>query len=162
MSVKNYKKMNGEQPLSLGQQLGVMKQCFPKFKLKCHKNYFVFTGPIQPTVMSEIYTVQITCIVNGGKINPSVCVLSPKLNKGPDGKSIPHMYPNEKLCLYLPKRREFTSCKYIAKTIVPWTSLWLYYYELWHMTGKWLGGGEHPPLGKCKNKKLTSSKRRKK
>ena len=33
---------------------------------------------------------------------------------------------------------------WIADTILPWTSLWLYFYELWHATGQWLGGGEHP------------------
>ena len=105
MSVTKYRKINGEQPLSLGEQLGAMRQFFPKFKVKFDKNSIVFTGPIQPTVMSEIYMVQITCIVNGGKFDPSVCVLSPKLTTGPDGKSIPHMYPAEKLCLYLPRLR---------------------------------------------------------
>ena len=29
----------------------------------------------------------------------------------------------------------------LAKTTVPWASRWLYYYELWLVTGKWLGGG---------------------
>lgn len=32
----------------------------------------------------------------------------------------------------------------IANTILPWTSLWLYYYEIWLGTGKWEGGGDHP------------------
>ena len=31
-----------------------------------------------------------------------------------------------------------------AETIVPWACLWLYYYEVWHATGEWLGGGLHP------------------
>lgn len=31
----------------------------------------------------------------------------------------------------------------IAKTILPWTALWLYYYELWLDTGKWLGPSSH-------------------
>jgi hypothetical protein len=32
----------------------------------------------------------------------------------------------------------------IATTIIPWLSLWLYYYEVWHATGEWMGGGiEH-------------------
>jgi len=30
------------------------------------------------------------------------------------------------------------------ETIVPWACLWLYYYEVWHTTGEWLGGGLHP------------------
>ncbi|MDY0295864.1 MAG: hypothetical protein RB296_00975 [Acidobacteriota bacterium] len=31
----------------------------------------------------------------------------------------------------------------IAKTIVPWASEWLIFYELWLATGEWLGGGIH-------------------
>ena len=27
----------------------------------------------------------------------------------------------------------------LAKVIVPWIALWLYYYEVWHATGSWLG-----------------------
>src|SRR5438034_3968094 len=26
----------------------------------------------------------------------------------------------------------------------PVACLWLYYYEVWHTTGEWLGGGLHP------------------
>ena len=34
----------------------------------------------------------------------------------------------------------------IATTIVPWLSLWLYYYEIWLATGSWQGGGvDHEP-----------------
>ena len=34
----------------------------------------------------------------------------------------------------------------IADTIIPWTSEWLFFYELWLATGgEWLGEGEHPP-----------------
>ena len=29
----------------------------------------------------------------------------------------------------------------IADTIVHWAIEWLYYYENWAYTGKWLGGG---------------------
>jgi hypothetical protein len=36
----------------------------------------------------------------------------------------------------------------IADTIVPWLILWLFYYEIWHVTGEWKGGGVHPPSPK--------------
>ena len=29
----------------------------------------------------------------------------------------------------------------ISSTIIPWTSEWLYYYEIWLINGDWLGGG---------------------
>lgn len=60
---------------------------------------------------------------------------------------IPHVYPGKRLCLYLPRSGEWTHEKYISETIVPWTSLWFYYYEVWDATGEWLGGGEHPSSG---------------
>ncbi|MGH8092034.1 MAG: hypothetical protein ACREIF_00990 [Chthoniobacterales bacterium] len=36
----------------------------------------------------------------------------------------------------------------LADTIVPWTSRWLYFYEIWLATGEWMGGGiPHDPPG---------------
>jgi len=33
--------------------------------------------------------------------------------------------------------------------------LWLYYYEVWHLTDEWLGGGEHPTNLKPKTNEKT-------
>ena len=67
--------------------------------------------------------------------------------------NVPHCYKrhyknkeNEyvKICLYYPKYKEWTKDMYISDTIIPWAIEWLYYYEYWRLTGKWLGGGiEH-------------------
>jgi hypothetical protein len=32
----------------------------------------------------------------------------------------------------------------LDKTIVPWATKWLYYFEHWLATDDWQGGGEHP------------------
>ena len=32
----------------------------------------------------------------------------------------------------------------ISGTIVPWTILWLFYFEEWLMSDEWKGGGVHP------------------
>ncbi|SJM35583.1 conserved hypothetical protein [Mesorhizobium delmotii] len=32
----------------------------------------------------------------------------------------------------------------LDQSIVPWTSLWLFYFEDWLTDGEWRGGGEHP------------------
>jgi hypothetical protein len=54
------------------------------------------------------------------------------------------MYSQKYLCLHFPKNKEWTPRMPIAKTIVPWISDWLFYYESWLVTGEWLGGGiEH-------------------
>jgi len=35
----------------------------------------------------------------------------------------------------------------MGRTILPWTSLWLHFYEIWLVTGVWHGGGEHSDDG---------------
>ncbi len=32
----------------------------------------------------------------------------------------------------------------LDQTIVPWTALWLFYFEEWLESNEWKGGGEHP------------------
>ena len=32
----------------------------------------------------------------------------------------------------------------ISEFIIPWIAVWLYFYEVWHITGEWLGGGHEP------------------
>jgi hypothetical protein len=58
-----------------------------------------------------------------------------------DAAHIPHTYRGNYLCLYYPKFLEWTGGDFIADTIVPWASLWLFYYEMWHAAGVWFGGG---------------------
>lgn len=81
---------------------------------------------------------------------PKVWVLNPALSKR-KGVNIPHMYGQSTLCLFLPKDGSWRSNKLIASTIIPWASEWLYFYEMWHVTGKWLGGGVHPTVPKRDN-----------
>ena len=76
--------------------------------------------------------------------SPKTKIISPVLMKNSKGEEIPHLYPGENLCLYQPKYGEFSRTDFLCDTIIPWTSLWLYYYEVWHLTDEWLGGGEHP------------------
>lgn len=67
-------------------------------------------------------------------------------------ETIPHNYYTKyiseekqtvQLCLFYPKRKEWQKYMYIADTIVPWTAEWIYYYEIWRITGEWYGGGIH-------------------
>lgn len=89
------------------------------------------------------YTVEVSYRLGD---SPNVYVLDPALKKraGSD-EPIPHMYSATRLCLYLPRAGEWNKGMYLSQTILPWTSLWLYYYEVWHATGEWLGGGVHLP-----------------
>lgn len=78
---------------------------------------------------------------------PEVKVLDPPLQRHAGSSRIPHMYKQQRLCLYHPNYGDWTPSKLLADTIVPWISEWLYYYEIWLVTGHWGGGGEHPELG---------------
>ena len=73
---------------------------------------------------------------------PKIEVISPdlKLIK----KKPPHVYTDNDLCLFYPKNKEWTKYDYISDKIIPWISTWLYFYEIWDITGEWLGGGKHP------------------
>lgn len=101
-----------------------------------------WTGTLQPTALSATYTVRVQYRLGSA---PRVMILSPQLRPRDDGGVIPHVYGHDRPCLYYPKFREWHPGAFVGETIVPWASLWLHYYELWHATGEWLGGGIHMP-----------------
>jgi hypothetical protein len=97
---------------------------------------------IMPTPISEKYRVKL--YYKRGD-SPKIYVLD-ALKLAPGKTELPHVYSTEeqRLCLYYPKYREWTPEKYFVQTIIPWTSEWLYHYEIWVVTGEWHGGGiEH-------------------
>ena len=78
--------------------------------------------------------------------HPNVYVLEPKPLILAEGKSkLEHVYDTTKqhLCIYYKKAKEWNESKFIAETIIPWTSEWLFHYEIWVTTGTWHGGGIH-------------------
>lgn len=101
-------------------------------------------GEVQPTPLSKIYRIRIE-YPQGGK--PDVWVQDPLLERRSADERIPHMYDQERLCLYYPGSGEWTRRMFVADTIVPWAAEWLHYYELWHLTGQWHGGGREPRDG---------------
>jgi hypothetical protein len=126
--------------------LGVRKQAMfltarlPTFDSRVVGNSLVAIGKLQPSSLSETYTVRVSYQVGQ---NPRVEVLSPELQPRGDEK-IPHMYGQKRLCLYEPGLGYWTGEQQLADTIIPWASLWLFYYEIWHATGEWMGGGHEP------------------
>jgi hypothetical protein len=126
---------------SIAQQVGLIKSRYSNFEVTFDHQHLTAVGNIQPTARSCTYNVRINYSL---KNRLEVSVLSPQLIKSFKEEDIPHVYPGKKLCLYMPKYGEFKITDYISETIIPWTSLWLYHYEVWHITGEWKGGGEHP------------------
>lgn len=98
--------------------------------------------------------------------SPPICVVTePDLCALAGTSSIPHIYRPDKhisgtrLCLFLPssqtdnKLSEWRSQQKISETLIPWASLWLFYFEQWLHTGHWEGGGKHPRASEVKNER---------
>jgi hypothetical protein len=76
-------------------------------------------GELRPTQLSATYTMRIEY---SGHLRPAITVLSPRLTV-PDGKSLPHVFSGDELCLYF--SGQWTENMPMATTIVPWASEWL-------------------------------------
>jgi hypothetical protein len=129
--------------LGIREQLAFMRLWWPAFITHVRHGILISEGDLCPDELCDTYRVKIT--YQGGG-TPEVRVLQPKLRPREEGGQIKHMYEQERLCLYLPGTGEWSADKPIAVTILPWASLWLYFYEVWHATGEWLGGGMEPDV----------------
>ena len=117
-----------------------MRALFPQFEATANRhNWAQWTGTLRPTALSDTYTVRIDYELPK---RPTIDVLNPQLELRPDQPTIPHTFSADKLCLHTPG--QWNSRMIIARTIVPWISTWLYFYEVWRATGEWVGGGVHP------------------
>ncbi|HRY34033.1 MAG TPA: hypothetical protein P5531_13785 [Bacteroidales bacterium] len=127
---------------SIAEQVASMRKKYPQFTVSFSSpSSMKVIGMLQPTSRSISYQFILKYNLTD---YPKTKIISPTLHKNSKGEEIPHIYTGEKLCLYQPKYFEFNRKDFLCDTIIPWTSLWLYYYEIWHLTGVWLGGGEHP------------------
>ena len=132
-----------KQELSLVVQANRLKSYFPDSKCFIRNNTLTWKGNLQPMHVSQKYLIK---VVYQREKPPDVYVLDPKplpLAKGET--KLKHTYDTTKqhLCLYYRKAKEWDKAKFIADTIIPWTSEWLLHYELWVATGIWHGGGIH-------------------
>ena len=116
------------------------------FKLEIGKLYW--KQRVKPSKLSKSY--DITVIYNGRF--PEVYLYNQGIMTKKN-EQIPHCYKRHyksnddeyvKLCLYYPKYHEWSADMFLSETVIPWAIDWLYFYELWRITGTWLGGGiEH-------------------
>lgn len=105
---------------------------FPTFTCRLNRGHSAtWKGRIQPRETSPAYEVAIKYQIG---MVPRVRVCWPPLHP-----RAPHVYGDGTLCLYWPEEWRWDRSTLIAETILPWTALWLYYYELWLDTGEWLG-----------------------
>ena len=141
---RNYSRYLREYPYTLPQiikQVEELKKTYLNVQYSFKKGKAVITLSLRPTENSIIYTIMMKCCIGCEKVQ--IYVVAPKIQRVMNGRVVPHQYPDGSLCLYYPPYYEWSYRDSWAETLIPWTSLWLYYYEIWEMTGEWLGGGIH-------------------
>lgn len=125
---------------TLDEQIFHMATRWPDFRLVRRRRQAeaAWNGKIRPSPLSEDYTVSLS--IRTGR-PPEVRVLNPELKPRDGVDGLPHVYPDGSLCLH--QSGEWHPGMLAAETVVPWASAWLYFYEIWHATSFWLGGGTH-------------------
>lgn len=88
--------------------------------------------------MSPVYTVRVEYTLEAP---PRVKVLEPPLDPG-HRERLPHVYSGDRLCLYDPRSGDWNRDMFLSDTILPWAAEWLFHYEVWKATGRWVGGGD--------------------
>lgn len=137
---------NKQKDITIIHQKTDLLKTYPESECKSERNDLYWKGILQPTPLSDKYEVLIKYTI---RKPPYIQVFVVNQNfKNLDNPSFPHkykVYPEKntvKICL--DRYKVFTKKKYISTTIIPWTLEWLYFYEIWNITGVWCGGGEHP------------------
>lgn len=132
--------------LSIAIQADALRR-YPTGQIAYRKgNLLVWRWEVQPSSLSTKYTIK---LVYRYGVTPKVWVVSPKPLALAEGEtSLPHVYSTQEqqICLFYnveEEDKEWRQDMILANTVVPWISEWLYFYELWLITGTWLGGGVH-------------------
>lgn len=137
-----------KKPKNVAIQLLNLKSKYECLDSKLGIGKLIWKQRVRPSELSRTYDITVKY---NGKI-PEVYLYNQGIMTK-ENEYIPHCfrrhYKNKedeyvKLCLYYPRYHEWSNDMFLSETVIPWTIDWLYYYELWRITGKWLGGGiEH-------------------
>lgn len=126
--------------LTLREQAKRIRAAWTSLDVQVTSTNLCVHGQMQPTPLNDTYDIRI--VYEKGR-TPKAYVESPALKPRDDVHPVPHVYMDPELrpCLYYPDGTQWSSQRSLARTIIPWLAQWLYYYELWHATGEWRGGG---------------------
>ena len=123
--------------LGMGEQAARFRSSFPAFTTsRPRRSVLLCRGRVQPTALSDTYLVKITYEIQR---TPQVDIEEPSLQRRDPHERIPHTYDGDRPCTFRP-RVDWRSDRNLT-LIVPWVSMWLFFYEVWFVTGEWLGGG---------------------
>lgn len=98
-------------------------------------------GRVIPSEQCASYTIDLEYRTDTRFVpRPRVFVVEPSLRLVKNC-GCPHRHGDQEPCVYYHPGNEWRTDMLIAHTIIPWTSRWLYFYEIWLATGSWMGGG---------------------
>lgn len=117
--------------LAPAHQALLVLRAFPGFEWRGGGCRCILRGALQPTEASEVYHISIRYQPD---TVPLVHVNSPKIDE-----DAPHLYRNNSLCLFHPGIFDWHGGRTLARYVVPWTAVWLYFYEKWKELNVWLG-----------------------
>ena len=129
-----------ERVLGVREQAARMVMICPDFTYRIVRGVLKGRAHMVPSVGCRTYFFELT--YKAGDF-PKFTILDPQLRRRVDDEKIPHTYSDDEPCLFRPWS-DWSGKDAIAFTVIPWLAMWLFYYEIWHATGLWLGGGEHP------------------
>jgi hypothetical protein len=114
-------------------QKALIEKFFPCFQCHYEKHERLeCIGRIIPSLHCPVYEILIR--YHYGRI-PSVSITDPVITPSPRF----HMYSDRSLCLYFPDDGRWKISDDVHKKIIPWVAEWLVFYELFLLTGQWLG-----------------------
>lgn len=129
-------------PLPLALQLANLRAQNPAGTGHVQRAKLTWNFDAQPTPVSRSYRLRLSYALWE---SPQILVVTPNLQALAGDRRIPHLYDQERgrLCLYLPKTGEWHDRRLLVDTMVPWSLLWLLYFEEWLVSDEWKGGGVH-------------------
>jgi hypothetical protein len=137
--------MHPDATLPIPAQVAGLRSFFPLGQTTWAPNWVKWKGRLTPSECGRGYAVELHYQLSDA---PAVWVRKPNLKELAGERRLPHVYDQktQELCLYLPRRGFWKPSRSLAVTILPWTCLWLFYFELWLITDDWAGAGEHPAI----------------
>jgi hypothetical protein len=123
---------SGEKNRRLIMENLLIQDRFPFLTTRMVGNKLICRGRIQPTATSATYRIEVSYEPWSA---PKIRVLEPDIK--PEWKL--HFYKDGTLCLYDWREQPWQKRQRLADTVIPWAVEWLLFYEIYLLTGKWIG-----------------------
>ncbi|MDR3404777.1 MAG: hypothetical protein P4L99_19895 [Chthoniobacter sp.] len=115
----------------------LLRRHFPQFDVKLVGNRLTARGTMTTEQNGSKYVIQLGLQPRN---DPTVRILRPDI---PVDQKV-HIHSSGNLRLFDWREQKWQKGWHLHETIIPWTAEWLMFYELYLLTGKWLGkSAEH-------------------